>query len=97
VKLDGNRALRLDVGGNSGVCCGTELRVQGQLFLEKGLFPFGGRWQADVHVVRITKDYGRQSTLKSVWVIHQAQIIYCSSSFNLEAFWLVVHGRRNHH
>jgi hypothetical protein len=72
VKLDRNRALRLDVGGNRGVCCGTELRVQGQLFLEKGLFPFGRRWEADVHVVRIAKDYGRQSTLKSVWIIHQA-------------------------
>jgi hypothetical protein len=64
VKLDRNRALRLDVGGNSGVCCGTELRVQRQLFLDKGLFPFGLRWQADVHVVSIMKDYGPQSTLK---------------------------------
>jgi hypothetical protein len=26
-----------------------------------------------------------------VWIIHEAQIIYCSSSFNLESFWLVVH------
>ncbi len=41
MNLDRNRVLRSDVGGNSGVCCGTELRVQGQLFLEKGLFPFG--------------------------------------------------------
>jgi hypothetical protein len=45
VKLDRNQALRLDVGGNRGVCCGTELRVQVQLFLEKGLFLLieGGR------------------------------------------------------
>ncbi len=41
MKRDRNRALRLDVGGNRGVCYGTELRVQGQLFVEKGLFPFG--------------------------------------------------------
>ncbi len=41
MKLDRNRALRLDVGANSGVCCGTELRVQRELFLDKGLFPFG--------------------------------------------------------
>jgi hypothetical protein len=44
VKLDRNRALRLNVGGKSGVCYDTELRVQGnslgQLFLEKGLLPF---------------------------------------------------------
>jgi hypothetical protein len=40
VKLDRIRALRLNVDGRSGVCYGTELRVQGnylgQLFLEKG-------------------------------------------------------------
>ncbi len=45
MNLDRNRALRLDVGGNSGVCCGTELRVQGQLSLEKVCFLLveGGR------------------------------------------------------